>query len=344
MVKYVIDKRFSAFFKPRARDKVAKLLAYAGIDTNPSIWLGSRLLIVILFALIGALVPVSVLPMLDLSEYGIKTLTLPAIIVLGFLFAVAFGLLTALLLYMHLYYLISERSERVDAVLPDFLLMVAANLRAGMTPFAAFQAAARPEFGPLQSEIIYVSSSSLGTETFSEALRRLTENIDSAILRRVIVFFENSLRSGGKLAYLLEVSAEEIRESQEMKRQMMINTKSYAIFVVFILLFGLPLLLAISSQFLTVFTKIQSNIGTGEANTGVAGLSAPKVNIDVRFIEQLAYFIIIGSSVLTSILVGVIAEGKLLYGLKYAPPLAIGSMFFFLVFKTIISGFLSGLV
>lgn len=346
MAKYTIDKKFSTFFKPRSKDKIASLLAYAGIESNTAVWLGSRLLIVLLFAIIGALIPISVFPLLDLTSYGIpKDLSLPATIVLSVVMGVALALSAALLIYMHLYYLINERTHRVDAVLPDFLLMVAANLRAGMTPFAAFQASARPEFGPLQNEVIYVSSSAMGTESFSDALRRLTENIDSAILRRIMVFFENGLRSGGKLAYLLEISAEEIQETQEMRRQMMINAKSYAIFVVFILVLGLPLLLAISTQFLTVFTKIQANIGAGDISaSGISGISSPKITLSSGFIEQLAYFIILGSAVLTAVLVGVIAEGKLLYGLKFAPPLALAALFFFTIFKIVISGFLGGLV
>jgi flagellar protein FlaJ len=232
----------------------------------------------------------------------------------------------------------------VDTVLPDFLLMVAANLRSGMTPFAAFQASARPEFGPLQTEILYVSSLSLGSESFADALRQLTATIDSAILRRTIVFFENGLRSGGKLAYLLETSAEEIRETEEMRKQMIVNTKTYAIFVVFILVFGLPLLLAISSQFLTVFTKIQANIGgAGSSQSPIAGLSAPKVKIDIQFIDQMTIVILVGTAILTSVLVGVISEGKLLFGLKYFPPLALAALFIFYICKTVISGFVGAL-
>jgi archaellum biogenesis protein FlaJ (TadC family) len=346
MAKYVIDKKFSTFYKPRSKDRITSLLAYAGIESNPSIWLGSRLLIVIMFGLIGALIPISVFPFLDLSSYGLpKDLSIQAVIVFCTISGTLVAALIGLLIYMHLYYLISERTQRVDDVLPDFLLMVSANLRAGLTPVMAFQAAARPEFGPLQNEILYVSSSSLGTESFSDALIRLTENIDSGILRRIIVFFENSLKSGGKLAYLLEISAEEIRETQDMKRQMMNNTKSYAVFVIFILVLGLPLLLSISTQFLVVFTKIQGNIsGADVAASGIGGISSPKITIDPGFIDQLAYFIIVGSAILTAILVGVIAEGKILYGLKYSPPLAFASLFFFYIFKTLISGFLSSMM
>ena len=285
MAKYVIDKRFSSFYKQRSKDRLTQLLTYAGIDTNTDVWIGSRLLIIILFAVVGALMPLSIVPYLNLTNYPLLTdPSLPARIVITFVFGAVFALFATAIIYMHLYYLVAERTQRVESVLPDFLLMVSANLRSGMTPFAAFQTSARPEFGPLQSEIIYVSSRSLGSESFAEALRGLTETIDSQMLRRMIAFFENELRSGGKLAYLLETSAEEIRETEDIKRQMMIATKSYAIFLGFILIFGLPLLLAISTQFLGIFTSFQANLAqTGDASK-IAGLTAPKIKVDVNFI------------------------------------------------------------
>ncbi|VVC00614.1 Type II secretion system (T2SS), protein F [uncultured archaeon] len=345
MAKYVIDKKFSSFYKPRGKDRIGRLLAYAGIDANPEIWLGSRILIVLLFGIVGALLPISLFALFKSSGIPLLSDTgLSARVIVAFASGAFFALVAAILIYMHLYYLVQERTQRVEKVLPDFLLMVAANLRSGMTPFAAFQASARPEFGPLQSEITYVSSRSLGSESFSDALRGLTVTIDSAVLRRMITFFENGLKSGGKLAYLLETSAEEIRETEEMRKQMLLNTKTYAIFVVFILLFGLPLLLAISTQFLSVFTKIQANISTDSSQSMIAGISAGKTTIDPKFIDQMTIVIIIGSSILTAVLVGVISEGKLLYGLKYFPPLALGSGVFFWIFKTVISGFVGSIV
>ncbi|MCX8175532.1 MAG: type II secretion system F family protein [Candidatus Micrarchaeota archaeon] len=344
--KYLIEKRFSSFFKPRGKDRIARLLAYAGIETNPDIWVGSRMLIILLVGIIGALLPFSLFPLLDLSAYPfLSSGSLASRIVVSFACGAGFAAIAAILIYMHLYYLITERTQRVEKVLPDFLLMVAANLRSGMTPFAAFQASARPEFGPLQSEILYVSSRSLGSESFSDALRELTATIDSPILRRMIIFFENGLKSGGRLAYLLETSAEEIRESEEMKRQMIISTKTYAIFVVFILVFGLPLLLAISTQFLSIFAKIQANIGSSSASTSmIGGLVAPKTKLDTGFIDQMTYVIITGTSILTAVLVGVIAEGRTLYGLKYFPPLALAATVMFWIFKAIISSFVGTLV
>jgi len=347
MAKYVIEKRFSSFFKPRSKDKVSSLLSYAGIETSPEIWIGSRMLMLALFGIVGFLVPMTVFQYLDLKDFPILADTsLPARLVVGTGMAIAFMAIIGMLLYMHLYYLISERTHRVEKVLPDFLLMVSANLRSGMTPFAAFQAAARPEFGPLQTEILYISSRSLGSESFSDSIKQLTNNIDSSMLRRMVAFFENELKSGGKLAYLLETSAEEIRETEEVKTQMVLATKSYAVFLAFILIFGLPLLLGISTQFLGTFTKFQGHLeeGGGGKQSMVAGMSSPKLKVDVKFIDQMAFVIIVGTAFLTSVLIGVISEGKVLYGVKYFPPLAMASGVMFLICKTMIGGFIGSMV
>ncbi len=346
MAKYVIEKRFSPASRQRVRSRASQLLAYAGIEAEADTWVGSRILLVAMVAIVGLLLPFSVLPTLKITVPFFPAHDLFGNAVLGFVLAVVLGSLAALLIYMHLYYLMSDRTKRVERVLPDFLLMVAANLRAGMTPFAAFQASARPEFGPLQTEIIYVSSRSLGSESFTDAMRELTVTIDSAVLRRMVGFFENELRSGGKLAYLLETSAEEIRESDEMRKQMLITTKSYAIFLGFILVLGLPLLLAVSTQFLTIFAKFQATVSadTSKGAVSMGPFSAPALKIDVPFIERMAFVTICGSSLLTCILIGIIMEGKLLYGAKYFPPMAIVALMFFYFFKSVIAGFVGQLL
>jgi pilus assembly protein TadC len=344
--KYIIYRKFAFTLPPRQVTAVSKMLNYAGIPTSPEIWVGSKLVLALLAGIIGALIPFTIFRFAGVFGLSFTDATTSdVILMLGMSFATGALLFAtvAILFYLHLYYIIHDRTHRVEAILPDFLLMVAANLRAGLTPFSALQVAARPEFGPLEAEVRIISSRSMGTESFTDALRKLTDRVDSNVLRRTINFFENGLKSGGKLAQLLETSADEIREMDELKREMMLNTKTYAIFLIFILIFGLPLLLAISTEFLGTFTKIQSQLSTDDLK-GVSAISAPKISIDVGFINQMAGVIIIGTSILISILVGVISEGKILYGLKYAVPLSIASGTMFMICKMMIGGFIGQLI
>ncbi|MEM3362284.1 MAG: type II secretion system F family protein [Candidatus Anstonellaceae archaeon] len=345
MKKIIINKKFIETKPKQPNTTLAKMLTYAGITEPPQIWLGSRILTALIIAFLSSLAPliISVVTKTDLG-FGIFP-NLRVVYLIGYMiiiFILVFFLVLTLF-YLHLYYLIHDTTKRVEEVLPDFLLMIAANMHAGLTPFAAFQAAARPEFGPLEREVKKVAAYSLGTESFTEALNALTESIDSDILRRTIAFFENGLKSGGKLANLLETAAEEIRDLDELKKETVLNTKTYTIFLVFILVIGLPVLLGISTEFLSVFTTLQAGLNTSSSGgtQAIASMIRPTVGLSAEFVNSAAFALIFLTSLFVSIFIGVIMEGKILYGIKYMPILAIGAYSVYFIVKTLLHGFLS---
>jgi len=345
MKKILISKKFIQTKPKEPATRLDKLLTYAGIDEPSDIWLGSRLIsaLIIGFLFAISLVAFSFFTNSDIG-FGIPG-NFKIVYMLGYMFlAFIIGLsLTLTIFYIHLYYLIHDTTKRVEEVLPDFLLMIAANMHAGLTPFAAFQAAARPEFGPLEKEVKKVAAYSLGSESFTDALNLLTNNIDSNVLRRTIAFFENGLKSGGRLANLLETAAEEIRDLDELKKETVLNTRTYTIFLIFILVIGLPLLLAISTEFLAVFTQLQSQASPAKGGSSVSSISllSPNLNISAEFINEAAIGLIFMTSLLVAIFIGVIAEGKLLFGIKYMPPLAIAAYVVFFIVKGALHGFLA---
>ncbi len=83
----------------------------------------------------------------------------------------------------------------------------------------------------------------------------------------------------------------------------------------------------------------------GEINTDsvkmMGNMLAPSLNLSPIFVNQMASVIIIGTALLVAIFVGVISEGKVLFGLKYWPPLAIMSYLVYLGVKTFLHAFLS---
>lgn len=341
MRKLVLQKRFMATQKPPESSGLDRLLVYAGMSQSADIWLGGRVVVASAVGLLCSFLPVLAMVALN-SDLGWGTLKKPniplTVAVMALSAACGFGAVLGFA-YLHLYYVIHDRTRRIEEILPDFLLMVAAHMRAGLTPFAAFQSAARPEFGPLETEVKSIAAHSMGTESFTESLQQLSEHIDSSVLRRTMAFFENGLRSGGKLANLLETAADEIRDLDELRRETVLNTRTYTIFLVFILVGGLPILLGISTEFLSIFTKMQNQI-SGDALKGVGSMMSPSINISEDFVAKMAVVIIVLTSIMVSIFIGVISEGKLLFGLKYSPPLAILSYAVFFAVRTVLHGFL----
>jgi hypothetical protein len=117
----------------------------------------------------------------------------------------------------------------------------------------------------------------------------------------------------------------------------------YVIFVLFIILIGVPLLLSISIQFLTRLAVLRSqisNVSLGEFDYSMVSIEN---SLDPRFVDMMSYVILIGTTLFVSILIGVINEGKLLYGLRYFLPLAAIAAVDFVVCKSIVGGILASM-
>ncbi len=305
---------------------------YAGINEDIDEWLGKRIMLALLFFIIGFLIPLSLGKYFSLNEFTIQ-------ILFSFILGIILFILTEFIYYFHLEHQIDDRVKRVETVLPDFLLLVASNLRSGMTPFSAFKNSSREEFGPLAEEIKTISTKSLGIDSFRNSLKQLSEKIDSRILKESVAFLSESMRSGGKLAKLLEASSEDISKTQEMKKEMISGTKMYVLFVLFVIVVATPLLMSISVQFLEMINSIQGQSAVDES-LNIGFLSA-EIVITSNFMHNIAVILLLGNSILASLFIGVLTERKIKLGLKYSPIIFIASFILFTAFKTVISGFLS---
>jgi len=313
---------------------VYPLLDYAGISEDHDFFLGKKMILAMLFGLIGF--------MLVLNVPAVGVLVPESFLVISALLAgIVFFCLAVLSTYMFIYYLIDGRVKMVEAILPDFLLLVASNVRAGMTPFAAFRSSARKEFGALGEEIRIATSKSLGTESFNEALSRLSKRIASEPLKETVSFFAQSLKSGGKIAKLLETTAQDLRQTQALKKEFLASTRMYVMFVVFVVVIATPVLLSVSVQFLDMVSSIQEESQAGSVEDLSVGFLASELSFDVSFLQTVAYVLLAGNSLLASIFIGVIGQGKGKNGLKYFPVLLVVSYIIFFVARTVFSGMLS---
>jgi hypothetical protein len=320
------------------RNKIYPILNYAGVDERKfDVWLGNKIVLTIFGGLIGAIVPWVLARFVSWLDFSNIPLMLLASLGFGFMFATV----TAATIYMQIYYAMEGRAAVVDSMLPDFLSLVAANINAGMTSFSAFRNAARKEFGILADEIQLAATKSLGTQSFNQALIELSNRIASRQLKEIVSFFNQAMRSGGHISTLLESIAMDIRQTQEMKRELKTETKMYVMFVAFVVIIGAPLLLAVSIQFLTMIKSIQEQVNLeGIGDTSVSFLMSEMV-LTPEFMETVALILIIGNGFLASIFIGMLAEGKFMMGVKYFPVVAILSYGVLRVCMVLLSSFLA---
>lgn len=304
-----------------------QLLVYAGMKNKAEVWMGNSIFFGALLGLIVLLIPQGM--------YGEFQFNF-------FISAISLFLFVQLLSYMFVYFKVEERSSKVENSLPDVFQIIAANLRSGMTPYKALKLTARKEFGPLQEEIKYATSKGLGTESFSETLLRISERVKSDMLDRSLKLFTTAMRSGGHLASLLEELASDISETKSLRNELRTNTKTYTAFIMFTIIIGTPLLLAISINFVDMVANMQEKTGTATAGFGM-GFLAGEVVITAEFLTKISIIMLVMTALLASMLMGVINDGKAKYGLKYAPIIIIGCFVVFFISKLFVGNFIMGI-
>ncbi len=305
------------------RKHLKEQLMYAGIKEAVEGWLGSATLLSFLLFLIVVFMPYTLYQRFEL---------------LYLLIGIGVFLLIEFSFYILLYFKVEDRTKRIEEVLPDALQLISANLRAGMAPYQALKLSARKEFGPFKEEIEHATALALGTESFSEVLLGIGKRVKSDMLERALNLFTTAMRSGGHLAQLLEELSRDIAETRSLKKELVTNTRTYVMFIMFTIVIGTPLLLAIAIHFVDVITGIQEAGPTG-AGFGMAFL-AGEITITADFLIKVSVVLLAVTSVLAAMLMGVIQEGKSKYGLKYAPFVMIGSFAVFFIVRHFIGSFL----
>ena len=323
---------FSGLVSKNRKERAKAMLSFSGLEIGVDEWVGKTVLKSLFFALACFFVLVfvfsSLVQVFDFLTYLLVSLL--AGVLLYFLFFELFSL--------QLFFAVEQRAKRVEGILPDFLLLIANNIRSGQTPFAAFRQSARPEFGVLSEEIKVAAARSLGTQSFEKALQQLSARFDSRLLKDTVSLFAQSLKSGSHLAKLLESSAMDLRKIQELRKEMVSSVRTYVLFVGFVALIATPLLLAISIQFLSILQGIQASQSV-PADASQFSFLNPKIGITADAMQGLALVLLFGNSLLAGVFLGILNHGNAKHGVKYFPLLLIASVAAFFAFQFVVSKF-----
>jgi pilus assembly protein TadC len=307
-----------------------KALNFAGIDESAEIWLAKRVLACAVISLALALSFTYYLAMLRFEPIKLALAFVLSLLLVAIAIAFVF--------YMDVYYRIDERRKKCQRILPDFLSLVATNINAGVEPVTALYMSLRPDFSPITEELSKLRSLSISSSSVLEQLAYLEKRIDSRPLKMALRMIEKGTISGGKLSILLENVAADLRESNEIENELKTATRGYVYFILFLVIIGVPLLLAASSTFIkTIFSS-----GYGGSPSFLLFItiekevSIEKLNSDALF----AIFLII-SSITSSLMLGVIWDGEVRNGVKYIPAIAFASFLSFSFFTSLIQRILT---
>ncbi|MFH1285301.1 MAG: type II secretion system F family protein [Candidatus Micrarchaeota archaeon] len=259
-----------------------------------------------------------------------------------FILALMVGFIAAIFAFVFFFTAVmlmaDSRASKIEEVLPDALQMISAKIRAGMTMEQAVLLSARPEFGPLEDEIRFVSKKTFAGIPLTNALLEMGERVRSVSLKRAVFLLVEGTSLGGQMVRLLQEVAEELRTTAALKREIKNATLSYFIFIIFSSVIAAPVLFATSVYYVEMNTKLSSGISVdvevpteGLAGSLIGSFAGEKQPlITPQEMMSFALTCILVSTLFGSLVLGLIRHGHIKYGLKYIPlfvPTAIAIFF-----------------
>ncbi len=238
--------------------------------------------------------------MLVLSYFGVIVLTMSVLAIQG-----------------------DARRNSLETALPDFLLLVSANIKAGMPLDQAMYHAAKPEYGLMAIEVQDIIKRSFSGESLENSLDMLAERFDSRIFKRTILLIKQASATGGEVAAVLERTSQEVRNTLLIKKEVAASLILYEIFILFAAIAGTPFLFAVSGKLIEVFEKTPVISTIPQSTSGFAG-QLPGIGFTGVVISSTEFFYftiltILITSLFSSFIVGIIRKGTKNEGIKYFP-------------------------
>lgn len=310
---------------PKSYQKwVESYLVYSGIKIPPETYVGFTVLYAI------SLMYASVLLVLTRTIPPTYTFAFPFMVCGGFILAMHGILIVAT----------DNRAKLVEELLPDALMLLAANIRSGLTIDKALLVSARPEFGPLEKEFRIAAKETLSGVTIENALFKISETFNSSILDRSVELLSEGLKRGGDLAKLLENLSDDIRQIKMLKKDVHAMVLMYAIFIFFAAGIGAPLLYSISGFLVKTMGEIGAAVGAEESLptfTGRMPLAVPHLTqISAEFLDMYALLALSITSIFGGLLIGLVQEGSERAGLRFIPFVVFVSISVYFISKTLI--------
>ncbi len=318
---------FSFLYPQRIKTSLIQLLSYSNVKIQAERFLGLIFVYNFLFSLfLGFL-------------FG-KAYALPFwILFFVFFFIIQLGVYLWLLVYA------DKKARFVEEVLPDALLLMASNLRAGFTVDKALLLAARPEFGPFKDEILQVGKEITAGHEITASLLAISKRVRSQKLARALELITTGIKSGGKLADLLQETAVDFKNQHLVDRKIRSSVNMYVIFIFIAVAFGAPLLFALSSYLVEVLTSVFKTIDipTSASAQFSMPISVSTVTIDLQFVVIYSIVSLVTSSIFGSFIIGLISKGREKDGITLLPVLILISLTLFFMIRIFARSLLSGL-
>ncbi|MEK6917704.1 MAG: type II secretion system F family protein [Nanoarchaeota archaeon] len=245
-----------------------------------------------------------------------------------------------ILFYMNISLKASNRIKEMENVFPEVISLMASNLRSGMTIDKAFLLAARPEFHPLDQEILKTGKDITTGQEIIFALKKMSERIESEKITRVVMLIISGLKAGGNISDLLEQTSRNMKEKELLEKKSRSTILMYVIFIFFAVGVGAPVLFGLSSVLVEVVIELTSRLPHLSSASSSFPLSFNSVSISLNFVIYFSIIFMVVSDLISCMVMGLVRKGDSKEGLKYFFPLVGISLFLFFIIRVVLSKFI----
>lgn len=213
----------------------------------------------------------------------------------------------------------SQRARYAEKILPDILLILASNLKSGISPEEAFTLSSRPEFGFLADKMKRASKYLATGTKVQDAFSYIAKDINSRLFKQTIDMIIEGLNSGGELASLLENISNDIKDTAFIRKEVRSTILVYAIFIFMASCLIAPVLYAISIQLASILSKLSHTIAVQFVAKKAVAINLAPTNISSEFLIKFAYVNLVITTAFGALIFALINKGNEKYGLKYIP-------------------------
>ncbi|MFH1294606.1 MAG: type II secretion system F family protein [Candidatus Aenigmatarchaeota archaeon] len=237
-----------------------------------------------------------------------------------------------------------RRSSSAERVLPDALQLMAANSRAGYIPSHAFLMSARDEFGPLADAIKNAGKELVTGRTIEDALNSVTHHIKSDTIKHTMQMIGEGIRSGGHFSALLEETANDIRRTQILQKEMRANVMMYVVFIFFAACLGGPILFSLSAFLISTIGGLGSGIDVPTSAIKTPFMKFGTVSVPMEFLQIFSVVSISMTTIFSGLIIAMISTGRPKTGIKYIPIFFTVAMLLYLISGVAIEGMFGKLI
>lgn len=238
----------------------------------------------------------------------------------------------------------NNRIAIIESSLPDFLSIMASNIKSGLTYDRALLLSARREFGPLSKEIDRTAKEALTGKPLADSLLSMTDRVHSELLSKTVRLIVEGVNSGGNLADLLENTSYDIRRFASMRQEVSATVMSYQLFMVAAACFGAPLIYAVTTFLLKIISTTKSRIAASAGEMAFLPMfqsTASSLSPETVYLFSIAAIMV--TALFGAFAIGVIGKGKESEGYPYFPIMLICALTVFFATRALLDGISSSL-